>query len=139
VDAVTDPLAFLRDALDAAEARAEAARDGDSGEWFVGDKWNVYRVENEAPHDEIEENRLVVYGNVCAQSEHIVANSPAAVLRRIAADRKILALYEKAHAEYPADGHAYDWESDTGRARTAALEEAIRVLAEGWGWTGEAT
>lgn len=74
-------------------AIARAACDGDSGEWFAGDKWNVYRAEDEAAHDldyRGEENRLVVYGNVKDQSSHIALNDPAWVIRECDRDLRVL-------------------------------------------------
>lgn len=123
----TTPLAFLRATHAAAHAEAEAAQDGDSGEWFVGDDWNVYRAEDQAPGEDAEENRLVVYGDVKPQSEHIARHDPAATLRRIAADRKLIAVCEKVLA---VDGWEYD---DAPKL----AEHVISNLAAGWGWTEE--
>lgn len=81
---------WYSDQLDADAELARAAADGDSGEWFMGDKWNVYRAEDETPHDDVEANRIVVYGNVKSQSEFIAAHDPARVLRDIEAKRKQL-------------------------------------------------
>lgn len=72
---------------------AQAAADGDSGRWFMGDRWNVFRAEDEARYDENyggEEHRLVVYGNVKDQSEHIAANDPATILRHCERDLKVV-------------------------------------------------
>lgn len=55
--------------------------------------------------------------------------SPARVLREIEADRILLAEYERAANEYPADSRAYDHESTVGRERTATLEWVIRLRA----------
>lgn len=91
---------WLGEILDAEAEQARAAADGDSGEWFVGDKWNVYRVEDETPRDEVETNALVCWGNVKDQSEHIAEHDPARVLRDIEAKRDLLRLAERAH-DYP--------------------------------------
>lgn len=85
-----DLVAFLRARLDEDAEAAREAADGDSGDWFVGDKWNVYRAEDEAPHGDVEENRLVVYGNVLVQSAHIARHDPARVLREVEAKRELL-------------------------------------------------
>jgi hypothetical protein len=85
-----DLVQWLREQLDEDERIARAAADGGSGEWFVGDKWNVYRVEDQTPFEDDETNALVVYGNVKPQSEHIAAHDPARVLRDIDRDRRIL-------------------------------------------------
>lgn len=87
---------WLHAQLDIDTARATAAADGDSGEWFMGDKWNVYRAEDETPDEDRETNTLVVYGNVKDQSEHIAAHDPARVLREIDAKRQVLTEYVKA-------------------------------------------
>lgn len=84
---------WLTAQLDADAARATEAADNDSGEWFMGDKWNVYRAEDEAPDEDMETNTLVVYGNVKSQSEHIAEHDPARVLREIEAKRGIVAAY----------------------------------------------
>lgn len=91
--AIDGLVVWLSAQLDEDERVARAAADGDSGRWFVGDHWNVYRVEDEARHDEDyrgEENRLVVYGNVFDQSEHIAANDPARVLAEVATKRWLI-------------------------------------------------
>lgn len=87
-----DLIAFLCARLDEEEAAAREAADGDSGQWFMGRKWNVYRAGDENPYGE-EENRLVAYGNVKPQSEHIARHDPARVLREVEAGRRILARH----------------------------------------------
>jgi len=92
-----DLVAFLRARLGEDERVARDAADADSGAWFMGDKWNVYRAEDEARYDEDyrgEENRLVVYGNVKPQSEHIARHDPARVLAEVAAKRAIVWAHE---------------------------------------------
>lgn len=80
---------FLRARLDEQADIARLAANGDSGGWFVGEKWNVYRVEDENPWDD-EEHQLVVYGNMSFQSDHIAANDPAYVLADVTAKRRIV-------------------------------------------------
>lgn len=87
---MTDLHGWITQQVDHVEAVARAATDGDSGEWFVGRSWNVYRTEDQTPGEDSESNQLVVYGNVKPQSEHIALHHPAHVLRRCTADRKIL-------------------------------------------------
>ena len=85
---------FLAARLDEDEAAAREAADRDSGQWFMGDKWNVYRAEDEARFDEDyqgDEHALVVYGNVESQSQHIARHDPARILREVEAKRKIVA------------------------------------------------
>lgn len=81
---------FLRAQLDKEERIAREAADGDSGEWFMGDRWNIYRAEDQTPSEDDEANRLVVWGNVKSQSEHIACHDPARVLREVEAKRVIL-------------------------------------------------
>lgn len=106
----TNPLSYLRATLDAAEREARQAR----GQW-------------------------VDVGLPFSAVAHAERHSPDGVLRRIAADQKLIAAYEKARAEYEADGPTWDHESTVGRARTEALYDALRHTAEGWGWTEETT
>jgi hypothetical protein len=139
---MSDPLAHLTAALDAAQRDAEAAA------WCAeAQAWSVFHGTKHYEHpwvvmDGLDDGVAVVQAE-SSDSEgvaaHMARHDPASALRRIAADRKTLAEYEKARAEYEADGPAWDHESETGRTRTAALELAVRNLAEGWGWTGEAT
>lgn len=94
---------WLTACLDEDAARATAAADGGSGEWFMGRKWNVYRAEDETPDEDGETNTLVVYGNVKDQSEHIAEHDPARALREIGIDHELLREYEqllRAHARY---------------------------------------
>jgi hypothetical protein len=88
-----DLVAFLNEQLDAEERGALDAKEGRSGRWFVGDKWNVYCVEDETPHDDAETNELVVYGNGAALSAHIARHDPARVLAKITAKRAIVDAY----------------------------------------------
>ncbi|BBC35256.1 hypothetical protein SGFS_065500 [Streptomyces graminofaciens] len=91
---MVDLARWLGQQLDVDAERATAAADNDSGEWFMGDKWNVYRAEDEAPDEDVETNALVVYGNVKSQSEHIAEWDPARVLREIDAKRRLLDEHE---------------------------------------------
>ena len=100
---MSDLVAFLRARLGEDEAGAREAADGDSGQWFMGDKWNVYRAEDEARYDlepGPDEHRLVVYGNVEPQSEHIARHDPARVLREVEAGRAILAEHQPVWDDY---------------------------------------
>ena len=85
--------AWLREQVLARLEMAREACDGDSGQWFMGRKWNVYRAEDEAACDldcEGEENRLVVYGNVKPQSGHIAINDPRQIIADCESDLAIL-------------------------------------------------
>lgn len=90
---MTDVVAFLRDRLDEDEALAREACDRESGEWFMGDKWNVYQQKEVTPYEYSDTEELVVYGNMKAQSEHIARHHPARVLREVKAKRAIVALH----------------------------------------------
>lgn len=89
-------VAFLHGQLNAEERGALEAKDGRSGQWFVGGKWNVYCAEDETPHDDVETNELVVYGNGAALSAHIARHDPARVLAEIEAKRRTLVRCEEA-------------------------------------------
>jgi uncharacterized protein DUF6221 len=118
-----DPVAFLRARYDEIEAAAKAAADGDSGQWFVGRKWNVYDAEDKARFDEDyqgEENRLVVYGNEVATSEHIALNDPAYVLADIASRRRILEIYERVNSRRH--------ENAEDEARAWLMDEVVAAL-----------
>jgi hypothetical protein len=124
---------WLGEQLDEDERIARAAADGDSGEWFVGDKWNVYRAEDETPQDDVETNALVVYGNVKPQSEHIAVHDPARVLREIEAKRRVVALWTEADRETQED-QRYAESHETSpegfpAGREDALTDVLRLLA----------
>lgn len=90
----------IREALDEDERVAREACDNDSGEWFMGRKWNVDRAEELWPGEEDEEHALVVFGNIKDQSLHIERFNPARVLRQVAAMRKVLELHSRtSHGE----------------------------------------
>lgn len=123
---------WLRETLDAAQADAEAAG---------GDEWR----REEHPSDTVaiydSKGGPVVYDEGSpteAQQAHIVRHGPAAVLRRIAADRELLAECEAILSD-PAMKD-YDRETFGGllgyrHALAVSLAEVtIRNLAEGYGW-----
>lgn len=107
-------VAWLRQQIKADRAAATEAADGDSGNWFMGDKWNVYRAEDENRYDldcPDEQNALVCWGNVKPQSEHIAIHDPRDVLARCDADLAIVDLCarvirEDEGQEYWSDGWA---------------------------------
>jgi Family of unknown function (DUF6221) len=83
---------FVGARLNEDEAAAREACDGDSGRWFTGDKWTVYREEDEARCDQDyqgDEHAIVARGNVKPQAEHIGRYDPARALRGAAAKRAI--------------------------------------------------
>ncbi|MFJ2630853.1 hypothetical protein ACIO6U_02665 [Streptomyces sp. NPDC087422] len=118
----TDPLAYLRDALDKRQKIAEMAM---SACWHTD-----YCDEDGEPFH--------------------AANDPAAVLRRIAADRKLLELHaavpdhgrfsERTCEESGCDGdHSAPPVCRTCRTHAGDPTEApcqtVEILAEAWGWT----
>lgn len=130
---MTDLHGWITQQIDKAEAVARAAIDSDSGRWFVGDRWNVYHVEDEAPNEDEETNTLVCWGNVKDQSEHIALNDPAAVLRRCAADRRVLARHRLATEwswTLPGDAPCYGCgtQGDCDDPVTAQLNDCPELL-----------
>jgi len=125
----TSPLAFLHATLDAAQAEAEAATKG------------PWEAEGDDPTDDtvysVCEDPDLVGHQVAftrgpesyANMVHIASHDPAATLRRIAADRKLIEVCEEVLA---VDGWEYD---DAPKL----AEHVISNLAEGWGWMGEPT
>jgi hypothetical protein len=141
-----DLVAWLRAAMDEDEQVAQGAAERDSGEWFEGDGWNVYRAEDTTPHDDEDSHDLVVYGNVEVQSAHIARHDPARVLREVAAKRGIVDARDalvrqvadnaakfvelmKAPAEAPQDLANVKTHGWTLGGRLDALDVALRHLA----------
>jgi hypothetical protein len=142
-----DPLAFLHATLQAAQAEAEAA--------------NLDALDHEPsnPVEFILAGQDITTTATEAAERHIRRHDPAAVLRRIAADRKLLAdLTAETHHEagdpwYTCMAATNERDAcrnpDTnGREQNggacdcgldARVKQATQTLAEGWGWTGETT
>ena len=120
---------WLRATLDAAQADAEAAT---RGPWHVteyeaGSDYGFDAGVGTAP-GEVDVVGHGYEGGGCERvqdARHIVRHNPAAVLRRIAADRKTVD---------DCDDVLHDFVF--GAFRKLA-EDTIRNLAEGWGWTEE--
>lgn len=136
-----DLLAWLETAITERETAAREACDGGEGRWHNG--W--------CPDGELEEgetdsgcgvsderDRTVVYDEGRpnkAQSVHIALNDPASVLRRCAADRKLIAEH----------GPFSDRDSACKGCGLDMIEELITsyyqdcpvlvAIAEGYGWT----
>lgn len=151
-----DPLEFLRAAHAEAQARAEAATPGpwtafeyvdhDCGfEATIGTGTGVHDRTSVVGHG-------YEGGGVerMADARHIAASDPAAALRRITAERKILALHAVVpdHGRFSEDGcdpHYCDGNHDeppvcrSCRNYAGDPEEApcrtIEILAEGYGWS----
>lgn len=140
-----DPLTHLHATHAAAEAEAEAAT---KGPWEArpptddGDGWEIRAVVT--PGREWRwvigaESGSGVYDEPDAR--HMARHDPAAVLRRIAADRALLAV----HAPIPGSTPGGDG-IVCGTCANSSREEVegepypcgtVRLIAEGWGWTGE--
>lgn len=143
-------LVWLREALDAAEVVARAACEGGEGRWQQADPDRMpgfITGDHEGYHVAYDEGYPTL-----EQATHIALHDPAAVLRRIAADRKILDEHASdGDPKYPqcvrcADTHPGDcecgWHSLGGdHWRTAQTHPCatVRALAEGYGWTEETT
>lgn len=144
---MTDPLTYLTAALDAAQRDAEAAG-GDA--WSLGHIVIRDMVDGKATEVDRVPDGVVVgadgRGVVAAEhlgraAAHVLRNDPASVLRRIAADRKILAE----HAPGDNESGVYDsecrtcWGPDSARGECVQAKPypctTVRNMAEGWGWT----
>ncbi|MFH9389795.1 DUF6221 family protein [Streptomyces albidoflavus] len=132
-----DLLAWLAAAITAREQAARAAADAVGGpSWDGSDR----EVSVSAPgNDTIADG--VMYGDLYEAMkqeacDHIAANDPASVLRRCAADRKLVAAFRKATG--PRSLHTDDPRINGHReGRDSALLQALRFLAEGYGWNSE--
>lgn len=142
-------LAWLRAILDAAERDAEAATWCEqAGSWRAavsqygtparpgGPRWYV--------EDAMDDGVITTVDPQASDDEgvarHIARNSPAAVLRRIAADRQLLDLHALEYRERP---ERVLGEADDPFCAECVGErypcETLRLLAKGWGWRGETT
>lgn len=154
---ITDPLAWVRAEMDAAEKEAVAAT---QGPWFANEYVQVddFDASIGTGRDRLREDAVDVVGHGyegggvvhLADAVHIARHNPAAVLRRIAADRKQLDL----HAAVPDHGRfsegdceaaGCDGDHDSAPVCRACRTYAgdpieapcptIEILAQGWGWT----
>lgn len=120
-DLVQQTLAFI----DQAE---QAARDAGGGTWETGCTCEG-ECRGKPECERIEGDDITIYpegGHDAAQAEHIARNDPAAVLRRCAADRRIVEAY-RLTAEAP-ELHADAW---------IVMKDVLADLAEGYRITGE--
>jgi hypothetical protein len=151
----TDPLEFLRAALDARQEQAKAAAElcgchPPASSWVFGDEETDGRIlVKDEPHPGVKRKigrRWNGSYEGMHMAQHVIANDPAAVLRRIAADRKILELH--APVPSPSDG-PYDppvticrtcshdlWAVDpAGTSSDWYPCDTVRALAVGYGWS----
>lgn len=162
-----DPLIWVRAAHVEAEQLAndaarhcgalvarEASRDGQwtppyDGSGWASDADHVYVSDPRAGQPKKVPIADFGYG-AFGLTGHIQNNSPAAVLRRIAADRKLIGEYEitiklrdeaavrvKAAKDYPDAKDLDTW--CRAQAELSVMDGWIRLIAEGWGWTEETT
>lgn len=148
-----DPLAFLRATHAAAQVEAEAARDVDyarCGTWEArgpypaacGEEDGVLRprgnLRSEIGKDDIFLGAELQWDLI----PHMARHDPAAVLRRIAADRQVIAAHPV--TSDVRDIRITSFGCETCHRRDDQIDgrgycDTITTLAEGWGWTEEAT
>jgi hypothetical protein len=142
---------WLREAMDAAQADAEAATwCEDAGTWRAavseygtparagGPRWYIEDAMDDGVITTVDPQASADEG----VARHIARQDPAAVLRRIAADRKILAAHPyTTRVINPVDGlqsagfgceTCHDWD---GVPEGRGWCDTVRLLAEGYGWT----
>ncbi|MGW9031491.1 DUF6221 family protein [Streptomyces sp. NPDC055722] len=127
-------LVWLRAAMDAAQRDAEAATPGPwepEGDDPTDDM--VHTVHDGKHGDLVGKTVAHVRGGnaTAANMRHIARHDPAAVLRRITADRKLLDLHQNVNGKCWECGQGYeltDWGPDFPCT-------TVRLLAEGYGWT----
>lgn len=128
---------WLRETMDAAQADAEAATPG---------PWHVTEYDWPTDFDagigtspgEVDIVGHGYEGGGCERvqdARHIVRHQPAAELRRIVADRKILDLHQNVAGKCDECGRGYEL-SDWGPNFPCTT---VCLLAEAWGWTEETT
>jgi hypothetical protein len=159
-----DPLTFLRAAHVEAEKTAEAARDVDYAQCGVWEARGPYpaasgeadgvtrprgNLRAEIGTDDIFLDAELLWDLI----PHMALHDPAAVLRRIAAERKLIAdLLAERHfvndgdcwytcraATEERDGGENCNDTERGKpcdcGRDTRVNRRLRLLAEGWGWT----
>lgn len=147
-------LVWLREVMDAAQADAEAATIGPwhGTEYVAGSDYGFGAGVGTAP-GEVDVVGHGYEGGGCERvqdARHIARHDPAAVLRRIAADRKLLddLLTEKHHVlaedswyRCSASNRAGDRgnEAKCNCGRNERVQRRVRLLAEAYGWTEETT
>lgn len=133
-----DILAWLDDAISRREktARAVGWDTVQSGEYLWDTKYLILRRGDES---------LVTTELDPNLAEHVALNDPASVLRRCAADRKLLALHNTPGVIFPDAAYMDDnrWcvgcgFGNDGEALTPEVNDCptLNALAEGYGWTG---
>ena len=130
-------VAWLRQTMDAAQADAEAAT---ASPWHVSE--HKYDEDFEAQIGSWPEGADIAgHGwegggvDTMATARHMVRHQPAAVLRRIAAERELLTLHQNDAGKCDECSQGYelqDWGPDYPCT-------TVRLIAKAWGWTEEPT
>ncbi|MGW5690306.1 DUF6221 family protein [Streptomyces asiaticus] len=136
-----DILAWLENAITVRCDAAKQARAGGAGRWHNGWMLEADILEEGAYGGagvSDERDRTIVYNEGGrpseAQSIHIALNDPESVLRRCAADRKLLEL----HGRHEDDGcrTCVEWsETEYYHVPVPFPCDSFSALAEGYGWT----
>lgn len=136
-----DILAWLDGALGERESTARAALSFGSG--FVGSDTCVYGTGDGGPYLSVVVPGFE--GQAEAATKHFALYGPADVLRRCAADRKVLALHNVPGVVFPDGAYMDDnrWcvgcgYANDGEPLTFDVNDCptLRALAEGYGWLG---
>jgi hypothetical protein len=138
-----DVLAWLETAITERENVARDACDGGEGRWHSGwcPEGELEEGETNGAGISDERDRTVVYDEgrpSKAQSVHVALNDPASVLRRCAADRKLLNLHAGKMHSCPATdetGYLDEWTQFDHSEVCPVVEH----LAEGYGWAAGQT
>ncbi|MFG3244171.1 DUF6221 family protein [Streptomyces sp. NPDC048157] len=139
-----DILAWLDTVISIHANAAQRACEGGAGRWYSGgspDDRHVedWELESDVIYsdDDVTQAKALVYNEVHPskdRSVHIVLHDPASVLRRCAADRKLIELHGHRMHSCPAEdetGYLDEW-TQFGHGDTCPV---VRLLAEGYGWT----
>ncbi|MFF1298104.1 MULTISPECIES: DUF6221 family protein [unclassified Streptomyces] len=134
-----DILAWLETAIAVRAQEAQEACAGGEGRWHSGwcpeDKLEEGETSGAGVSDE--RDRTVVYDEGRpnkAQSVHIAANDPASVLRRCAADRKLLKLHGGNMHSCPATDET-DYLDEWTHFDYSQACPVVELLADSYGWT----
>lgn len=125
---MTGPLEFVEAAHKQAEKIAQAAAEEHPSPWTAVDVDLSPLDQADAAHLNDGRGKTMVMSDytMLEPLRHIALHCPAAVLRRIAAERKILDLMTRILDP--------DWGYGKNRTAVELAELTVRALAEGWGW-----
>lgn len=130
---VDEMVVWLRSTLDDVERVAKAAAKDGAATWLHEERGGLSAIVRDGNGD------VVVYDEGSPtdnQAAHIALHDPAAVLRRVEADRRILDLHERDYTGYAREpggcGVCLKWEYYTGAEMESWPCPTVRVLASGW-------